>query len=152
MHGKKALVGLLTAILLATLMTFGVPKAVNAQSYNEWKNGYSGLCLDVPYNNWYYGQKVQQYACNGGQNQLWTINQWYDGAVQICGSVYVNSTQMCIGRQQSAANGAKAVLVYAGGSDYGRWRMAGTYYYDVFHSLYDARCLDDAQLVGDGAA
>lgn len=131
-----------TSLILVTLATFALARPVHAANYNHWWNAYSQKCLDVPYGNYYYGQKVQQYTCNGGSNQLWSLLPWYDGSVSICAPV--GNPQWCIGRQQTATNGAKAILVYYGGSDYGRWvaRTGGTVIY-TFTSLYDARCLDD---------
>jgi hypothetical protein len=123
-------------------------RPVQAASYNTLKNGGSHKCLDVPGGNYYLGQKVQQYTCNGGQNQLWTITHWVDGAVGICSSV--GYPKWCVGRQQVAGNGAKAVLVYDGGSDYGRWWENNVYSVLTFTSLYDLRCLDDSNQTANG--
>ncbi len=120
-----------------------VTHARAANNYNPWRNGYSNLCLDIPSGNAYDGQIVQQYTCNGGQNQLWTLYHWYDGAITFCSPIG-GDPGYCIGRQQSPYNGAKAILYYNGADSLERWNAqsnGGVVY--TFHSLYDARCLDD---------
>jgi hypothetical protein len=118
--------------------------AASYTAFHHEKNAYSNKCLDVPYNNWYYGAPIQQYTCNGGPNQNWTIWQWYDGAVQICGSATGNSVDFCIGRQYNYSNGDRAFLTYPGADESRRWWWdRTTSYTERFHSLLDGRCLDD---------
>jgi Ricin-type beta-trefoil lectin domain len=129
----------LLALLFLLVATVAFARPVHANTYYSWYNVYSGKCLDVPYGNYYYGQKVQQYDCNGGQNQLFDVEVWGTNQVSLC-----SPSGYCIGRQQSAVNGAKAILVYDGCASYGCWRQVSKGgAYRSFQSLYDYRCLDD---------
>jgi Ricin-type beta-trefoil lectin domain len=138
----KAL-ALLSAAIFAAIAMLAFGKPVHAATYNEWKNAYSNLCLDVPNGNFYYGQKVQQYACNGGSNQLWTLISWWDGATSFCSPIGAPNN-WCIGRQNIDSNGAKAIVVPLGAVNYERWiAHSRGYFLDTFTSMLDGRCLDD---------
>jgi hypothetical protein len=129
---------LFVAVGMATLV-----KPAYANSYVPWRSAVSALCLDVPNGNFYYGQKVQQYTCNGGSNQHWAIISWWDGATSLCSPVGAPNN-WCIGRQNIDGNGAKAIVVPLGAVNYERWvahTVGGIIY--TFSSLLDARCLDD---------
>jgi len=130
-------VALLALVFLVVAMV-AFARPVHAYSNTEWYNAYSGKCLDVPYGNYYYGQKVQQYDCNGGSNQLWHLEA-HGGGYAMC-----SPSEWCIARQTPGGNGSKAFLAYNDCFSYECWalRVSGGHW-TTFVSFYDARCLDD---------
>lgn len=128
----------LLALLFLVVAMVAFARPVHAASNYPYYNAASGKCLDVPYGNYYYGQKVQQYDCNGGSNQLWHL-ETHGGGVGIC-----SPNEWCIARDTSTGNGAKAFLAYNDCFSYECWANYVTG--GVWHtwaSFYDGRCLDD---------
>ncbi|GLX37968.1 RICIN domain-containing protein [Streptomyces lavendulae] len=68
---RTAVLGAAGSALLVGAMT--VPAHADGSYTVVLHNGASGKCLEVPGGNFNNGAPVQQWDCNGGSNQKWTV-------------------------------------------------------------------------------
>ncbi|MDH6127057.1 RICIN domain-containing protein [Kitasatospora sp. GP82] len=118
---RAAAVGAGAAGLLFGLMS--VPASAAGGSYTVvLHNGASGKCLEVPGGHYENGAPAQQWDCNGGSNQKWTVIPTNDGY-----STLVNvSTQKCLEIADWSRNrGAAARQWDCHGGDNQKWVVSG---------------------------
>jgi hypothetical protein len=65
------------------------------------------LCIDVPGPNYQVGQTLQQYACNGGNNQKWNVLRVDSATVRFQS---VGNTNLCIASPTGAVSGSLLTL------------------------------------------
>jgi hypothetical protein len=63
--------------------TIGSTSVVSAVTYYTLVAKHSGLCMDVAGSSTANNANVQQYTCNGGDNQKWSITEQSDGSTTI---------------------------------------------------------------------
>jgi hypothetical protein len=72
------------------------------------------LCIDVPGPNYQVGQTLQQYACNGGNNQKWNVLRVNSGTVRFQS---VGNTNLCIASPSGAVSGSLLTLQTCNSAD-----------------------------------
>lgn len=83
-------------------------------------NAYSGKCLDVAGASLADGANVQQYACHGGDNQIWKLDNLFDGTHRIRNLRSGKALEVAGG---SVANGGNVQQFMWKNGDNQKWRI-----------------------------